>query len=286
MVTGDFMIIRYDKEKLISALRDFSNATGININLIDKDGHTQILWNDYKDHCDIPSYCRIIHSLPQSRNKCHASDSMLIERCKKSLKAEHHICHAGLVDIAVPITHNDSVLGYIILGQMKKETDFKKVYPLIAHTGLPMEEMKKSFDALPTYDDSKIKGVISVAVRLTKYILTENMVKTKSGQKLDILTEYIDAHLGEVLTPDSISKGTYLSKTTLYKLTNRHFGMALGEYINLKKLDKSLELLEKADLSIEEVATSSGFSGASYYGKLFKKYKGISPTAYRKKLTL
>ncbi len=286
MVTGDFMIIRYDKEKLISALRDFSNATGININLIDKDGHTQILWNDYKEHCDIPPYCRLIHSLPQSRNKCHASDSMLIERCKKSLKAEHHICHAGLIDIAVPITHNDSVLGYIILGQMKKETDFKKVYPLIAHTGLPMEEMKKSFDALPTYDDSKIKGVISVAVMLTKYILTENMVKAKSGQKLDILTEYIDAHIGEALTPDSISKGTYLSKTTLYKLTNQHFGMALGEYISLKKLDKSLELLEKADLSIEEVATSSGFSGASYYGKLFKKHKGLSPTAYRKKLTL
>ena len=64
MLTGDFMIIHYDKEKLISALSDFSNATSVNINLVDKDGNTQILWHNYKNYFTNPPYCRFIHSVP------------------------------------------------------------------------------------------------------------------------------------------------------------------------------------------------------------------------------
>lgn len=283
MLTGDFMIIHYDKEKLISALSDFSNATGVNINLVDKDGNTQILWHDYKNYFTIPPYCRFIHSVPGGSKNCTLSDFSLIEKCRSSLKAEHHICHAGLLDIAVPITLDDSVLGFIILGQMRTERDFEKVYPLISGSGFDKEELKKNYEALPPYDENRINGIINVAVMLTKYILTENMVKAKGEKNIDLLTEFINKNITLPLSPDFISKGTFLSKTTLYKLSNTHYGVPLSEYINMKKVDASLKTLLTSDLSIEEIALKFGFATSSYYGKVFKKFKGMSPSAYKKK---
>ncbi len=286
MPTGDFMIIHYDKEKLISALSDFSNATGININLIDKDGNTQILWHDYKDYCVIPPYCRFIHSDPSGSKNCIMSDTSLIEKCRLSGKAEKHICHAGLLDIAVPITHSGMILGFIILGQIRTEKDFEKVYPLISRSNFKKEELKRNFEALPLFTDSRIQGIINVAVMLTKYILTENMVKARSGKNIDLLTEFIEKNIDRPLSPDLISKGTFLSKTTLYKLSNTHFGVPLSEYINMKKVDKSLDMLLTSDRSVEEIAHRFGFTSSSYYGKVFKKYKGMSPSAYKKKCSM
>ncbi len=277
------MIIHYDKEKLICALRDFSNATGININLVDKDGNTQILWHDYKDYCVIPPYCRLIHSAPSGSKSCIISDSTLIEKCRKSGKTEKHICHAGLLDIAVPITHNGTVLGFMIFGQIRTEKDFEKVYPLISRSDFDKDELKRSFESLPLFNESKIQGIINVAVMLTRYILTENMLKARSGKNIDLLTEFIEKNITLPLSPDFISKGTFLSKTTLYKLSNAHFGVPLSEYINMKKVDKSIDILLTGDLSVEEIAHRFGFASSSYYGKVFKKYKGMTPTSYKKK---
>ena len=39
--------------------------------------------------------------------------------CAKAKKPVTHYCHAGLVDTAVPIRYKDSILGYIMFGQIK-----------------------------------------------------------------------------------------------------------------------------------------------------------------------
>jgi transcriptional regulator GlxA family with amidase domain len=37
-------------------------------------------------------------------------------------------------------------------------------------------------------------------------------------------------------------------------------------------------------MSITDVAITVGFSGTSYYGEIFKRIAGISPSKYRQKL--
>lgn len=38
----------------------------------------------------------------------------------------------------------------------------------------------------------------------------------------------------------------------------------------------------REDVSMEEIAQKVGFSGAAYYGAVFKKKKGMSPLKYKK----
>jgi transcriptional regulator GlxA family with amidase domain len=40
--------------------------------------------------------------------------------------------------------------------------------------------------------------------------------------------------------------------------------------------------MKASDLSIEEIAQAVGFTSATYYGRIFKNKKGITPLKFRK----
>ena len=50
------------------------------------------------------------------------------------------------------------------------------------------------------------------------------------------------------------------------------------------RIQQSLPLLSRPELTITEIATTVGFSGASYYSEVFRKYTSCSPTEYRKRI--
>jgi transcriptional regulator GlxA family with amidase domain len=50
------------------------------------------------------------------------------------------------------------------------------------------------------------------------------------------------------------------------------------------RIRRSLTLLSEDGMSITDVAAAAGFSGASYYGELFKRTTGTSPGEYRRRL--
>ena len=113
------MIIDYDISKINTALQDFYNATGINMDLLKAD-FSYVTFNHRGNEC----YCQSIQNTETGKKACFLSDACLLEKCKKSRKPEMHVCHAGLVDIAVPILYEDTIIGYILFGQLKADTDF------------------------------------------------------------------------------------------------------------------------------------------------------------------
>ena len=52
------------------------------------------------------------------------------------------------------------------------------------------------------------------------------------------------------------------------------------EYLNYYRIESACEQLLTTDYSITEVALNSGFNDASYFIKIFKKHRGITPKQY------
>lgn len=99
--------------------------------------------------------------------------------------------------------------------------------------------------------------------------------------KFNQLISYIDDHITENIDIDSIAESTGFSKYHFLRLFKQYTGNTFADYINLRKLKKSEELLERSALSIGEISTASGFSSISTFNRIFKQYKGCSPTEYR-----
>lgn len=278
------MSLLYETEKVRLALQDFRNATGANIALIQKDfseieGVTPIVSTEAEYATE---YCKVLKTVNRAIEDCIRCDCDLLKKCRQSQKMEMHICHAGLVDVAIPVLHGKQVLCYILLGQMKKAMDFSAVWEHIRSLGADVEELKKAYDKLPLYDEDKIESVAQLAVMLAKYIMFEHMLVMGGSRSVEKAVAYIEEHLSEEITIHKLSRSVGVSKSVLYNGFHDIFGCTVHEYINEKRIEKSLEYLLREDVSVEEIAQRVGFSGASYYGAVFKKKKGMSPLKFKK----
>lgn len=271
------MVIKYNENKLSCVLHDFYCATGVNINLVDSNFSTITQVANAHN-----SYCIYVKKSAFGRCRCTDSDRALLEKCKQSHQVEMHICHAGLLDIAIPIIYHDTAIAYLIMGQMKVAPNYKDLEEDLSDIGLSTTELRRLYSSAPDFNEQKIQSVANLAVMLTRYILLENILTPSLSENIGAAEQFIKENLEKELTIQSIAKGTNLSKSVLYKDFHTCFNCTVKEYINTKRIEKAVDLLQNTELSIEDISQAVGFNSATYFSKIFKLQKGISPLKFRK----
>ena len=171
------MIINYNIEELENALSDFYNATGSAIILLDSNFNTIVGFEKTKN-----PFCELVQSSVRGKERCQLSDECIINKCAKSKNLEMHTCHAGLIDVAVPINFNDSVIGYIVLGQMRTKAAVEDIYTKISDLNLDYKTVDRVYNSLTVSSEERIKSVSSIASMLTQYILFKNMITNRQNK--------------------------------------------------------------------------------------------------------
>lgn len=77
----------------------------------------------------------------------------------------------------------------------------------------------------------------------------------------------------------------FMSKSNLNRKIKVSTGLTPVEFIRKVRFDYAFRLLKETDLSIKEVAYSSGFNDPKYFTRCFKKTYGISPKDYKNNLS-
>ena len=72
-----------------------------------------------------------------------------------------------------------------------------------------------------------------------------------------------------------------LSTDYLAKLFSAAMGRTISDYFQLRRVHRACQLLMDPRLSITEVALETGYSDAPHFCRMFKRYRGMSPMAYR-----
>lgn len=272
------MIINYDYEKANKILNDFYNATGINMVLLKSD------FTPLTDrfHWDKNAYCKAVQATCEGKKMCLMSDNYILKECLEKKTSVPHMCHAGLIDVAVPIIFEDTVIGYIMFGQIRSDVSFNSVRSHIIKLGVNPDIAEKLYSEIPPSDTEKIESISHIAEIIAKHILLEKMLTLKQDKRLTEINSYIEENLGKNLTVQSISAHTNISKSSLYNLFHENYKTTLKDYINDKRVKKAEHLLLSTDLSVENISQITGFSGVSYFGKIFREKTGKSPLRYRK----
>ncbi|ANE46433.1 hypothetical protein SY83_09280 [Paenibacillus swuensis] len=111
----------------------------------------------------------------------------------------------------------------------------------------------------------------------------EHFPSHESGQdSVDLLKQYIDIHYTDPrLCLDSMAEVAHLSKVYMCQMFKKRFGIAPMSYVQQLKLAQAARALVEEERQVSEVAVTSGFENASYFGKAFRARFGMTPTAYR-----
>lgn len=73
---------------------------------------------------------------------------------------------------------------------------------------------------------------------------------------------------------------SYLS--TLFK---KETGTTLTDYVNKKRVDNAIFLLNSTNMQIQTIAQYCGIPDVNYFTKIFKKYISQTPKEYRESVT-
>ena len=87
------------------------------------------------------------------------------------------------------------------------------------------------------------------------------------------------------LTLQSTAESLGINKSYLATLFKKETGKTFTGYVNSKRLDHAIFLLNATDLQIQEVASSCGIPDVAYFTRLFKQEKGMTPSQYRKMIS-
>jgi two-component system response regulator YesN len=96
------------------------------------------------------------------------------------------------------------------------------------------------------------------------------------------LIEYINENYKQKLYITQLAKKFYFNPTYCCELFKKFTGLTFSEYLTELRMKKSVELLEKTSMKIEDIAAEAGYSDCYYFNRAFKKRFNISPGKYRK----
>ncbi len=131
---------------------------------------------------------------------------------------------------------------------------------------------------LPLELDVKAK-LLAILTEIYKAYIAKLEKGDAATQNNDIsvrLINYINRHLFEELSLESIGARFYLSPSQINRIFNRATGSSIWKYITVKRLLSAREKILSGEGAIK-ASSECGFKEYSSFYRLYRKYFGVSP---------
>lgn len=92
---------------------------------------------------------------------------------------------------------------------------------------------------------------------------------------------YIQKHYREKISLDELSEALLISPSHLSRTFKKETGINIQDYINQVRIERAQQLLCFSNYTLAEIAEYVHFPSQSYFGKVFKQFKGMSPKQFR-----
>lgn len=92
---------------------------------------------------------------------------------------------------------------------------------------------------------------------------------------------YIERHLGEKIQQASLAKQCGMSLSHFSRAFRQICGVGFSEFLLRTRIEKALHRLADQNSQITNICYEVGFRDVSYFGRIFRRYVGMSPSEYK-----
>lgn len=139
----------------------------------------------------------------------------------------------------------------------------------------------KKIEALTSVTDHSLEREM-----LHKYcILVRNYSVKGYSPIIQKVVNQINLNLTSDLSLRTLAEMFHISAGYLSTLFHKELGITLTDYVNKKRIEHAILLLNATDLQIQTVAACCGIQDINYFTRIFKKFKGMTPKKYRELIT-
>ncbi|MEF2967345.1 AraC family transcriptional regulator [Paenibacillus sp. M1] len=114
-----------------------------------------------------------------------------------------------------------------------------------------------------------------------RFLHSKNQKQHKYIDKLMEVCNYMNEHCTEDIQVEELAELAGFSKFHFMRLFKQYMGMSYYSYLNQHRIMHAEKLLIDPNLSVMEVAMSSGFGSLPTFNRVFKSYKKCTPSEYK-----
>lgn len=103
----------------------------------------------------------------------------------------------------------------------------------------------------------------------------------RKTMQLRKVIDYIDAHLGNAVTLEDMAQAASMSPKYFCRFFSQMTHHTPIEYLNMQRIEYACYALSTTDQPVTDIALECGFNDVSYFIRIFRRYKGITPGQYR-----
>lgn len=162
---------------------------------------------------------------------------------------------------------------------LRKAAESGAVHPL--HIDRLSSEFARKIELI----NSRETGLRLQKEMIHKYCL---LVQNHSMKSYSLLVRKVITNIDSDLTADLSlnvqAKLLYVNASYLSTLFKKETGSTLTDYVNRKRIDQAIFLLNSTAMQIQTIAQHCGIPDVNYFTKTFKKYIGKTPKEYRENI--
>ena len=144
---------------------------------------------------------------------------------------------------------------------------------ILARSGNPCNELKRT---------AALMQILATLIEEYSLFNAETGSSLSSQQNyLDYALAYMDEHLAEQIHISDIANEIGIDRSYLTNIFKRTLGLSPQEYLMQYRMNRACTMIQNTDLKISAIAHAVGYENSLSFSKIFRKYKGISPSDYR-----
>lgn len=126
---------------------------------------------------------------------------------------------------------------------------------------------------------------VNSLTRLFQQLLTEfKRVDGGADMYVNDAKFYMEEHLKDSITLQDVAKHVHIHPNYLSELIKKETGQSYLELLTNMRIKRAEDHLVNTTAKVKEISHLVGYSDPKYFTSIFKKYFGITPSAYRKKV--
>jgi AraC-like DNA-binding protein len=268
--------------------RAFRDATGLSLKLVPSIEPKRRLAIGKNEN----PFCALMSQRIGACETCVEVQREMQRRLSRKLSSQEICCFAGMIELAVPVIvggqHAATLLGGQVFRQKPGRRQFARIARQVRSRGMhsSLSQLRQAYFQTPVVSAKQLEGAMRLLTILATQLAESGHRNLLAAQKheppsVTAAKHFMHAHAGERITLRQTAAHVHVSRHYFCKLFKQATGLTFTEFVARVRVQKAKALLNDRSISITNVADGAGFNSISQFNRVFRRYSGHSPTAYR-----
>jgi AraC-like DNA-binding protein len=229
------------------------------------------------------SFCGRIESKLVDPDKCVAQGKRMRHLAADRMNRLLFTCHAGLRYCLYPFVSADKLIamaeiGNFHFGEAPSDEVLREWQKRLGEE----EGLLLDFESLPRFDGSTEERLVRMFSLVVEHAVTRRLIALRQNPLFEKVVAYVRERITfPRITIEDVASHVNRSPSTISHVVKKETGITFSQLVIEEKLKAAESILVANPVKpIGDVASELGYSDQFYFSKLFKKYRGVSPSEF------